>query len=107
MWSDHGTYFVGAVRELKEINEFIKNEKTHGAISEFCSAQNITWKFIPQRAPYFGGLWEAVVKSMKTHLKHVVGETKLTFEEFATILTQVGARLNSRLLVPIPAMETM
>ena len=102
MWSDHGTNFIGVMHKLKEINEFIENEKTHGAISELCSAQNITWKFVPEHAPHFGGLWEAVVKSMKTHLKCVVGETKLTFEEFTTILAQVEACLNSHLLVSIP-----
>ena len=55
----------------------------------------------PERAPHFGGLWEAAVKSMKFHLKHVVANTKFTFEEFTTILTQVEACLNSRPLTPM------
>ena len=99
IWSDHGTNFVGAVRELRQ---FFQSQKTQGLISEFCAMQSITWKFIPERAPHFGGLWEAAVKSMKAHLKRVIGETKLTFEEFTTILTQVEACLNSRPLAPLP-----
>ena len=102
IWSDHGTNFVGAARELKEFITFLQNQQTRGVISEFCAAQHITWRFIPERTPHFGGLWEAAVKSMKAHLKRVIGETRLTFEEFATVLTQVEACLNSRPLGPLP-----
>ena len=63
--------------------------------------QNIEWKFIPECAPHFGGLWESAGKSMKAHLKCVIGETKLTFEKFATILTKVEACLNSQPLTPL------
>ena len=65
------------------------------------SSQRIVWHFNPERAPHFGGLWEAAVKSMKYHLKRVVGEQKFTFEEFNTLLCQVEACMNSRPLLPL------
>ena len=102
IWSDHGTNFLGAARELKEFITFFQNQKTQGVISEFCAMQNITWRFIPECTPHFGGLWEATVKSVKTHLKHVIGKTKLNFDEFSTVLTEVEACLNSRPLAPLP-----
>ena len=68
---------------------------------DFCTSNSISWKFSPERAPHFGGLWESTIKSMKTHLCKVVGETKLTFEELTTILCQVEACLNSRPLCNI------
>ena len=55
---------------------------------------------IPPHAPHFGGLWESAVKSTKRHLLRVVGDTRLTYKELYTVLTQVEACLNSRPLSP-------
>ena len=54
---------------------------SEGKIADLCGMQGIVWDFIPERAPHFGGLWEAAVKSLKKHLSRVVGNVKLTFEE--------------------------
>ena len=71
-------------------------------ISQFCSSHGITWKFIPEHTPHFEGLWEAAVKSLKMHLRRVVSDTKLTFEELTTVLSQVEACLNSRPIALLP-----
>lgn len=63
--------------------------------------EQIAWSFNPPAAPHFGGLWETGVKSLKTHLKRVVGDQiLLTVEEFVTVITQTEAILNSRPLCP-------
>ncbi|KMQ90475.1 hypothetical protein RF55_9768 [Lasius niger] len=54
------------------------------------------WSFIPPGAPHFGGLWKAGVKSVKYHLQRILGEHKLTYEEMATLMSQIEACLNSR-----------
>jgi len=51
-------------------------------------------------APHFGVKWEAGVKSVKFHLKRIIGDTLLTYEEFTTLLIQIEAILNSRPLTP-------
>ena len=101
IWSDNGTNFVGANRELKEIYEFLSQQEVNGSIADVCSGLGIEWRFIPEHGPHFGGLWEAVVKSTKTHLRRIVRDVKLTFEELSTVLAQVEACLNSRPLVSV------
>ena len=68
IWSDHGTNFVGAKHILRDLFEFLQQQKTNEVIANFCTSQGISWDFIPERAPHFGGLWEAAVKSLKRHV---------------------------------------
>jgi hypothetical protein len=60
--------------------------------------EGIEWRFNPPSGPHFGGIWEAAVKSAKYHLKRVMGETKLTITELNTLVSQIEACLNSRLI---------
>lgn len=96
VYSDNGTTFVGAKKLLATF--FKENERV---ISDQAINDGINWKFIPACSPHFGGIWEAGVKSVKFHLKRVINNASLTFEEFYTLLTQVEAILNSRPLFPM------
>lgn len=98
IYSDNGKTFVGANEEFKR---FIKTVGQDEQFSKFIVCEGVSWHFIPPRAPHFGGLWEAGVKSFKYYLKRVVGNLKLTYEEFLTIIIQIEGMLNSRPLVPL------
>lgn len=101
LYSDNGTNFIGANRQLREQYEEIeityRNEKLQKEILEL----NIEWHFNAPAWPSAGGLWERAVRSLKHHLKRVVGDQKLTFEEYYTILSKLEACLNSRPLCPL------
>ena len=94
IWSDCGTNFVGADAQLRAL--FAASSPERRRIIGQLAADNIQWRFNPPSAPHFGGIWEAAVKSLKHHLRRVLGDATLTFEEMSTLLTQVEACLNSR-----------
>ena len=94
--SDNGSNFKGARRKLEELYRFLQQQHSQSIVHQQLLEDRITWKMIPERAPHFGGLWEAAVKSMKHHLKRIVGSKALTFEEMMTVVCQIEACLNSR-----------
>ncbi|XP_025270370.1 uncharacterized protein LOC112639710 [Camponotus floridanus] len=100
LYSDRGTNFVGADNELRAL--FSANSKEGRQIRTRLADERIEWCFNPPAAPHFGGLWEAAVKSVKHHLRRVIGDAKLTYEEMATLLAQIESCLNSR---PLQAMS--
>ncbi|KAL0860933.1 hypothetical protein ABMA27_009465 [Loxostege sticticalis] len=95
LWSDNGTNFTGAANELKRLFASEQNSML-SEVAEALATNGCNFHFIPSRAPNFGGLWEAGVKSVKYHLSRVIGQSTLTFEELSTVLAQVEACLNSR-----------
>lgn len=99
MYSDNSTTFQGAEGELRVMFEEISafSQEIASAVAQ----DGVQWTYIPPRAPNFGGLWEANVRSFKRHLRRVIQESKLTFEEFYTVATSIEACLNSRPLSPL------
>lgn len=93
VWSDNGRNFVGAERILSSL---IQSWMEGGEIEMELRKLEVKWNFIAPYAPHQGGLWEAVVKSMKHHLKRVTGALVLSKDEMETVLCQIGAILNSR-----------
>ncbi|CAD6229584.1 GSCOCG00012112001-RA-CDS [Cotesia congregata] len=99
LYSDCGTNFVGADKELKRL--FAAGSRTLRELSSLIAQDGTNWKFNPPRAPHFGGKWEAAVKSIKFHLRRTIGDSLLTLEQYSTLLAQIEAILNSRPLTPL------
>lgn len=99
VFSDNGKTFIGAKSELAKLGNFILSQQQ--TISQSLGNDNVNWQFIPAYAPHMGGLWEAGVKSCKHHLRRVMANATLTFEECYTVLCQIESTLNSRPLTPL------
>ncbi|XP_011313614.1 uncharacterized protein [Fopius arisanus] len=98
LFSDCGTNFLGANKEIKKL--FSMASKESGQLAHLLLNDGTRWSFNPPGAPHFGGKWVAAVKSIKFHLKRTIGEDLLTFEELTTLLPQIEVVLNSRPLEP-------
>lgn len=96
MYSDRGTNFVGAKRKLDEISQLIYSSNYHDTIKSYMARHSIEWHFNPPLTPHYGGLWERAVQSVKSLLNKTTHNLHVTYEELATLLTQIEAILNSR-----------
>eukprot|EP00102_Acyrthosiphon_pisum_P010921 XP_008179430.1 PREDICTED: uncharacterized protein LOC103308201 [Acyrthosiphon pisum] len=95
VYSDCGTNYVGAARQLRRM---FRNKDVQAQVSARVACN---WHFNPPAAPHFGGLWEAGIKSVKFHLKRVMGTQVLTYEELETLCVRIEGILNSRPLTPV------
>lgn len=90
--SDNAKTFVGAKRQILEIEEIFKKS----AHSHVFSTRGIEWKFIMPRSPSQGGSHEVAVKLFKHHLWRVMGSNVLSVIELESLMIRIEGCLNSR-----------
>lgn len=97
MFSDNGSNFCGAAKQLHELAKFLKDN--HDTILSSLASREVSWSFSPPYASNMNGLVEAAVKSAKTLLYKQIGQSTLTYEEYCTLFCRIEMILNSRPLV--------
>lgn len=99
IYSDNATNFVGAS------TIFLRSERKlfDATVQTTLASRGTTWHFSPPLSPHFNGLAESAIRSIKHHVRRVIGELTLTYEELLTVLVKVEACLNSRPLHPMSA----
>ena len=97
--SDNGTNFCAAEQELRDAVRAMDQEK----IARRMVSAGISWHFNPPRAPHFGGVFEALIKTAKRGLTAILGKAEITDEELVTAVVQVEELMNSRPLTVLSA----
>ncbi|GFX24301.1 integrase catalytic domain-containing protein [Trichonephila clavipes] len=92
IYSDNARTFKAAERELAYFANILKDSE----FQNFVADKGIHWKFIVERAPWWGGFYERLVKTIKDPLRKILGRALLTFEELSTILSEVEVIVNHR-----------
>ncbi|XP_055588266.1 uncharacterized protein LOC129740589 [Uranotaenia lowii] len=91
IFSDNGTNFVGASRELAA-----EIRRINGDCADTFTSSKTKWTFNPPAAPHMGGVWERMVRSVKEALNTLVDGGKLTDEILNTALVEAEDLINSR-----------
>ena len=94
MISDNASTYLAAADQLNDLFSF-------PSLSETLSKKGVTWRFIPKRAPWYGGFWERLIGLTKSCMKKVLGRTFATLSTIQTIIVEIEGILNDRPLTYI------
>ena len=92
--SDNAKTFKGA---SKDVTKIVRSAVVRREMAQ----KGVSWEFIVERAPWHGGFWERMVKSVKRCLKKSLGRTSLDFEALRTLLVEIETTINNRPLTYI------
>ena len=96
IFSDNATTFQCA-------SVHVKNLAKDQTIIDYLANRQIQWKFIPKRAPWYGGFWERLVGLIKSALQRMIGRHKLDIDDLRTATSEIEAILNDRQLTHVPS----
>ncbi|XP_065094574.1 uncharacterized protein LOC135715091 [Ochlerotatus camptorhynchus] len=98
IYSDQGTNFRGASKELKAAMESLDQERL---MIEF-TTPHTSWSFNPPASPHMGGAWERLIRTVKQNLGKILPASTLSYEVLENLLIEVENVVNSRPLTSIP-----
>ncbi|XP_058443868.1 uncharacterized protein LOC131425755 [Malaya genurostris] len=102
LYSDRGTNFVGANRELTEA---VQNLNQNQLMKEFVTPDT-KWTFLPPSSPHMGGCWERMVQSVKKVLNNMQLPRTPTDEVLRNFLLEAENIVNSRPLTYVPVEDS-
>ncbi|XP_074029442.1 uncharacterized protein [Leptinotarsa decemlineata] len=89
--SDNGSNLCGAEKEMKQaIKELDSNR-----IQQFCCIRHIKWFKNPPAASHMGGMWERMIKSVKSALKVILTQQSPKEEILHTLIVEIEYTVNS------------
>ena len=89
LYCDHGSNFMGAISELKELSE--------EQIQDYCQRQDIQWILNPPAASHMSGAWERLIRTIRKVLNPMLlNAGSLKDEVLETFFCEVENVVNGR-----------
>ena len=95
--SDNGTNFVGAKKELAAAIKEWNQDQIHSYLLQ----KNITWIFNPPGASHMGGVWERMIRTVRSLMVSLGQEQKMTDECLCTLMCNIESIINGRPLTKL------
>ena len=89
MVSDNAKTFRSAANVIRDVI-------THPDVKRYCSDHSFEWHFNLEKAPWWGGLFERMIKSTKRCLRKMVGQAHFTHDDILTAVVEIEAIINAR-----------
>lgn len=92
IYSDNARTFTKAEKEINGMLDAIGHER----VKDYCSVRQLQWKTIAECAPWWGGFYERLIRSLKTSMRKIISRKTTSVEELRTIVAEVEGALNNR-----------
>lgn len=89
MISDNAKTFKSSSCEIRKICRSTE-------VQRYLTNNQITWRFIIEKASWWGGFYERMVQSVKRTLRKVIGRSSLQYDELNTLLVETESIINAR-----------
>ena len=87
--SDNAGTFKTTARWIKDIR---KNEK----LQDYLTAHKMQWRFNLAKSPWWGGIYERLIRDLKKALYKSLGRCHLSFDNLETVIMDIEINMNNR-----------
>ena len=87
--SDNASVFKASASWIKKIR---KSER----LPDHLAREDIRWQFNLSRSPWWGGMYEQVIKDLKKTLYKTLCRTTLSFKQLETVMVDIERQMNNR-----------
>jgi len=77
-------------------DKYLQSLQADTSVSDWLADNRVEWRFSPSLAPWWGGFWERMVRSVKDLLRKTFGRQALDYDQLQTALTEIEGKINDR-----------